>query len=179
MMQNFIFFLLIISSMIFSIMNHPLSIGFMLMIQTMLIVIFSGMMIKSFWFSYSLFLIFLGGMLILFMYMTSIASNEEFKFKINFKNLSFMMIYTLMILMFFIFFNQNFLFFNKINNIEILNLETMKMYFLENNFLLNKMYNFPMNLITIMLINYLFLTLIAVVKITNIFEGPMRPKMNN
>nr|YP_010728538.1 NADH dehydrogenase subunit 6 [Endochironomus tendens]WEF49779.1 NADH dehydrogenase subunit 6 [Endochironomus tendens] len=179
MMQNFIFFLLIISSMIFSIMNHPLSIGLMLMIQTMLIVMFSGMMTKSFWFSYSLFLIFLGGMLILFMYMTSIASNEEFKFKINFKNMILMMIYTMMIMLFFIFLNQNFLFFNNINNIEVLNLETMKMFFLENNFMLNKMYNFPMNLITIMLINYLFLTLIAVVKITNIFEGPLRPKFNN
>nr|YP_010728434.1 NADH dehydrogenase subunit 6 [Endochironomus pekanus]WEF49662.1 NADH dehydrogenase subunit 6 [Endochironomus pekanus] len=178
MMQNFIFFLLIISSVIFSMMNHPLSIGLMLMIQTLLIVIFSGMMAKSFWFSYSLFLIFLGGMLILFMYMTSIASNEEFKFKINFKNLNFLSFYILMILIFFIFLNKNLLFFNKINSIEILNMETMKMFFLENNYLLNKMYNFPMNLITILLINYLFLTLIAVVKITNIFEGPMRPKMN-
>lgn len=47
----------------------------------------------------------------------------------------------------------------------------------ENNFILNKIYNFPVNLITVLLINYLFLTLIATVKITNIFEGPLRSKI--
>nr|WEF49688.1 NADH dehydrogenase subunit 6 [Synendotendipes sp.] len=178
MMQNFIFFLLIMSSLIFSMMNHPLSMGLMLMIQTMLIVIFSGLLTKSFWFSYSLFLIFLGGMLILFMYMTSIASNEEFKFQINFKFIFILFFYFFLISLFFIIFNQKLLFFNKTNNFEILNIDSMKTLFFENNFMLNKMYNFPMNMITIMLINYLFLTLIAVVKITNIFEGPLRPKSN-
>nr|YP_010728473.1 NADH dehydrogenase subunit 6 [Synendotendipes impar]WEF49714.1 NADH dehydrogenase subunit 6 [Synendotendipes impar] len=178
MMQNFIFFLLIMTSLIFSMMNHPLSMGLMLMIQTMLIVIFSGLMTKSFWFSYSLFLIFLGGMLILFMYMTSIASNEEFKFQINLKMLTMLFFYLLFILLFFIILNQKLLFFNKTNNFEILNIDSVKMLFFENNFMLNKMYNFPMNMVTIMLINYLFLTLIAVVKITNIFEGPLRSKTN-
>lgn len=52
----------------------------------------------------------------------------------------------------------------------------IKNLFLENNLTLNKLYNFPINIITILLINYLFLTLIATVKITNIFEGPLRPK---
>jgi NADH-ubiquinone oxidoreductase chain 6 len=45
----------------------------------------------------------------------------------------------------------------------------------KNNFLLIKIYNFPINIITILLVNYLFLTLIATVKITNIFKGPLRP----
>ena len=31
---------------------------------------------------------------------------------------------------------------------------------------LNKLYNFPTNILTVLLINYLFLTLIAAVKIT-------------
>nr|YP_010728408.1 NADH dehydrogenase subunit 6 [Phaenopsectra flavipes]WEF49623.1 NADH dehydrogenase subunit 6 [Phaenopsectra flavipes] len=176
MIQTFMFFLMITSSLIFSLMNHPLAMGLMLMIQTMLIVIFSGMLTKSFWFSYSLFLIFLGGMLILFMYMTSIASNEKFKLKINFKMLILSFFYLFMFMMFFLLFNQKLLLFNKINNIELNNLWNFKNLILENNFMLNKMYNFPMNMITILLINYLFLTLIAVVKITNIFEGPLRPK---
>jgi NADH-ubiquinone oxidoreductase chain 6 len=52
----------------------------------------------------------------------------------------------------------------------------MKTFVNENTIILNKLYNFPTNILTILLINYLFLTLIAVVKITNIFEGPLRPK---
>lgn len=56
------------------------------------------------------------------------------------------------------------------------NLINIKSFITENSFILNKLYSFPINLITILLIIYLFFTLIAVVKITNIFEGPLRPK---
>nr|QUB02918.1 NADH dehydrogenase subunit 6 [Polypedilum unifascium] len=168
--------LLIFSSFMFFSMSHPLSMGLLLMIQTLMIVIFSGLMTKTFWFSYSLFLIFLGGMLILFMYMTSIASNEQFKLKINLFMLVFYSSFFILILMMIFLFSQKLLFFNKIQNLENMNMIMMKSLNIENIFMLNKMYNFPMNLITILLINYLFLTLIATVKITNIFEGPLRPK---
>lgn len=40
---------------------------------------------------------------------------------------------------------------------------------------LNKIYNFPTNLITLLLINYLFLTLLITVKITKKNYGPLRP----
>nr|YP_010288398.1 NADH dehydrogenase subunit 6 [Polypedilum nubifer]UKO31614.1 NADH dehydrogenase subunit 6 [Polypedilum nubifer] len=176
MMQNLMILMMIISSFLFFSMNHPLTMGLMLMIQTFLSILFSGMIFKTFWFSYSLFLIFMGGMLILFMYMTSIASNEQFKFKINVNLMKILVTINLLFLLIFITFNQKLLFFNKIQNFEINNILMMKNLIFENNFMLNKMYNFPMNMITILLINYLFLTLIATVKITNIFEGPLRPK---
>uniref|UniRef100_A0AB39A6P5 NADH-ubiquinone oxidoreductase chain 6 n=1 Tax=Demicryptochironomus spatulatus TaxID=3231394 RepID=A0AB39A6P5_9DIPT len=176
MIQYLMTFLLIISTLLFFLMNHPLSMGVLLMFQTILIALFIGTLTKSFWFSYSLFLIFLGGMLILFMYMTSIASNEMFKISLNLKLiLSLSFIFIIFILMALIF-NFKILFFNKTLNMDTLNLMNMKMMFFENNLTLNKLYNFPMNIITILLINYLFLTLIATVKITNIFEGPLRPK---
>nr|UKO31653.1 NADH dehydrogenase subunit 6 [Dicrotendipes sp. YF-2022] len=176
MIQNLIFFLLVISSFSFSLMNHPLSMGILLMMQTMLIAIFSGTLTKTFWFSYSLFLIFLGGMLILFMYMTSIASNEMFKFSLNVKIMFMFMLFIMTAMLMIFIFDFKMLFFNKILNMDNLNFLDMKNMFSENNLTLNKLYNFPMNLITILLINYLFLTLIATVKITNIFEGPLRPK---
>lgn len=56
------------------------------------------------------------------------------------------------------------------------NLTIIKSFFAENSLNLNKLYSFPINLITVLLIIYLFLALIAVVKITNVFEGPLRPK---
>nr|YP_010587793.1 NADH dehydrogenase subunit 6 [Dicrotendipes pelochloris]WAB46402.1 NADH dehydrogenase subunit 6 [Dicrotendipes pelochloris] len=175
-MQNFLILILIISSLTFSLMNHPLSMGLLLMTQTILIALLTGILTKTFWFSYSLFLIFLGGMLILFMYMTSIASNEMFKFSINIKLLLFMMTLILSFMLFFLIFDFKMFFFNKIFNLDNMNFFDMKNLFTENNLTLNKLYNFPMNIITILLVNYLFLTLIATVKITNIFEGPLRPK---
>ena len=68
------------------------------------------------------------------------------------------------------------LIFNNFINLDNENLIIIKSFMKENSLVLNKLYNFPINLITILLMIYLFLTLIAVVKITNVFEGPLRPK---
>nr|YP_010865978.1 NADH dehydrogenase subunit 6 [Cerapanorpa dubia]WGT92263.1 NADH dehydrogenase subunit 6 [Cerapanorpa dubia] len=174
-MFQFLFLSLsMIFSFIFTQMNHPLAMGLILLIQTLLICMISGLVTKTFWFSYILFLVFLGGMLILFIYMTSLASNEMFTF--SFK-LTFIAIFSIMtsIMMFFII-DQNLWIFNFMNfDMEIMN----KISFLnmnENSLNLTKLYNFPTSFITIMLINYLFLTLIVIVKITNIFYGPLRQK---
>lgn len=63
-------------------------------------------------------------------------------------------------------------------NIEINELSNINSYIIENSLSLNKLYNYPTNLLTILLINYLLITLIAVVKITNLFKGPLRPIFN-
>ena len=63
-------------------------------------------------------------------------------------------------------------------NYETYSIFNIKIFLKENILTLNKLYNFPVNLITIILIIYLFLTLIAVVKISDTFEGPLRPKFN-
>nr|YP_010865900.1 NADH dehydrogenase subunit 6 [Cerapanorpa byersi]ASM82823.1 NADH dehydrogenase subunit 6 [Cerapanorpa obtusa]WGT92106.1 NADH dehydrogenase subunit 6 [Cerapanorpa byersi] len=174
-MFQFLFLSLnMIFSFIFTQMNHPLAMGLILLIQTLLICMISGLVTKTFWFSYILFLVFLGGMLILFIYMTSLASNEMFTF--SFK-LTFIAIFSIMIsIMMFFIIDQNLWIFNFMNfDMEIMN----KISFLnmnENSLNLTKLYNFPTSFITIMLINYLFLTLIVIVKITNIFYGPLRQK---
>jgi NADH-ubiquinone oxidoreductase chain 6 len=132
----------------------------------------SGFITKTFWFSYVLFLIFLGGILVLFIYVTSLASNEIFNFSIKllvFSLLNFLTFYFLLI-----FIDKTLVINNLINN-DNETLTIINTYLIENSLILNKLYNFPINLITIILIIYLFLTLIAVVKITNVFEGPLRP----
>lgn len=116
-------------------------------------------------------------MLILFIYITSLASNETFLFKINvtlIKNLLIITIIFLIIL--FIIDFKSLLINNKITNYDNRNIFLIKNLIEQNNLMLNKIYNFPINIITILLVNYLFLTLIATVKITNIFKGPLRPK---
>lgn len=60
------------------------------------------------------------------------------------------------------------------NNNEINSITQKTSFIQENSIILNKLYNYPTNLINLLIINYLFLTLIAVVKITNIFYGPLR-----
>jgi NADH-ubiquinone oxidoreductase chain 6 len=116
-------------------------------------------------------------MLILFIYITSLASNEIFKFnlKINIINLKFLIIIILIIIILLVDF-KNLIINNKILNNDLLSLFNNNLILNNNLIILNKIYNFPLNLITIILVNYLFITLIAAVKITGIFQGPLRPK---
>nr|QTT60877.1 NADH dehydrogenase subunit 6 [Potthastia sp. XL1561] len=174
MFQFLISFTLMISSTIFMQMKHPMAMGLTLLIQTFVICIITGNYSKTFWFSYILFLIFLGGMLVLFIYVTSLASNEMFSFSMKMFIISMTMLFFCSIFIMLLDSNllTNYFFLNN----EMLNISNMKSFIIENSILLNKLYNFPTNLMTILLINYLFLTLIAAVKITNMFEGPLRPK---
>nr|AVN67483.1 NADH dehydrogenase subunit 6 [Nauphoeta cinerea] len=150
-------------SIMFTQMNHPLAMGLMLLIQTTLIVMITGFMSQSFWFSYILFLIFLGGMLVLFIYVTSLASNEMFSLSTY---LIILVVLLFPILMYT--FNSNYMLKSQENLDISMSLNPMT------NLPLIKLYNLPTNIITILLASYLFLTLIAVVKITNIFYGPLR-----
>nr|AVN68093.1 NADH dehydrogenase subunit 6 [Blattella lituricollis] len=153
-----------ILSIVFTQMNHPLAMGLILLIQTVMISLISGMLSQSFWFSYVLFLIFLGGMLILFIYVTSLASNEMFFLSTKVIIFSILMMFMLIVL-----FSMN-----KLSNTQ--NQEMINFLMLKNPLInsLTKLYNQPTGIITILLASYLFLTLIAVVKITNIFMGPLR-----
>nr|UDF83753.1 NADH dehydrogenase subunit 6 [Trichopsidea sp.] len=173
-MQISMFIYITISTLIFSQINHPMAMGLMLLIQTLLVCIITGSMSKTFWFSYMLFLIFLGGMLILFIYVTSLASNEMFSLSMKLTTISFIILMIMMCMMMV----DKTTIMPFINNTEINQLTNLNSYINENSLNLNKLYNFPTNLMTILLMNYLLLTLIAIVKITNLFYGPLR-QMNN
>lgn len=134
----------------------------------------TGIISKSFWFSYILFLVIIGGMLILFIYISSLASNEKLNFSTQ-PIIKFFIIFNLTIFcIVFIdkFYNMN-IFINEDINNNIFN------YLINENYLsLSKIYNQPNNFLIILLIIYLLLTLVIVVKITNLFNGPLRPKYN-
>lgn len=147
----------------------------MLLRQTLLICLLTGIFSKTFWFSYVLFLVFLGGILVLFIYVTSLASNEIFTFSIKIITLSLSLLTFIVI---FTFFLDSSHLSSLIINTEIQSLVTLETFINEDSLNLNKLYNYPTNIITLLLINYLFLTLIAAVKITNIFQGPLRPSSN-
>nr|QNG56207.1 NADH dehydrogenase subunit 6 [Pediacus taiwanensis] len=167
MFQNLILLLMILS-FLFLFMNHPIAMGSILLIQTFLITLITGIMTFNFWYSYIIFLVMIGGMLILFMYITSIASNEKFLFSTKL-----LMISSLMLLFLFPmkkdFMKSNYLMFNEMFN-------NMKMNFNMNIFM-NKFMFYPHMMLYLMVIIYLFITLIATVKIINIKYGPLRQSL--
>nr|YP_009054341.1 NADH dehydrogenase subunit 6 [Heliconius pachinus]AIJ02034.1 NADH dehydrogenase subunit 6 [Heliconius pachinus] len=176
MMKFFLSNLIMLISFFMFFTNNPLSMGLFILIQTLLTCILSGMMINTYWFSYILFLIFLGGLLVLFIYVSSIASNELFKISIFNKILMLLSIIFLFMLSFY--FKNNLYWMNLYFNDEMLNFFNLFLFSNnEYNFNLAKLYNEQTYFLMMMLIIYLFITLIAVVKITNIFFGPLRSIM--
>nr|ANJ70451.1 NADH dehydrogenase subunit 6 [Hydrochus sp. BMNH1425167] len=154
----------LLTATIFTMLNHPMSMGFMLLIQTIMISTITGFLNFNWWFSYILFIIMVGGMLVLFIYMTSIASNEKFKFSYKIMMIMFMMMMIMVINMLL----DNYLFEysnNHLHNIENIN---------NINIILNKFLCLPSNMIMFTMIIYLLITLIAVVKIADIKKGPLR-----
>nr|YP_009349880.1 NADH dehydrogenase subunit 6 [Pseudorhynchus crassiceps]AQM40028.1 NADH dehydrogenase subunit 6 [Pseudorhynchus crassiceps] len=161
------------NSLIFTQINHPLAITLTIIIQTLLVAIITGLSTSSFWFSYILFLVFLGGMLVLFIYISSLASNELFSISVKYLSITLMLITLLFILSLSI----DYMYQLNINS-DMITLNNSLISSIPNNSNLNlmKLYNNPTNYITLMLVSYLLLTLIVIVKITNIFYGPLRQK---
>nr|YP_003204874.1 NADH dehydrogenase subunit 6 [Rhopaea magnicornis]ACO92574.1 NADH dehydrogenase subunit 6 [Rhopaea magnicornis] len=155
----------LISSIIFLFLKHPLSMGLILLIQTITISLTMGFFNLNFWYSYILFLVMIGGMLVLFIYMTSVASNEKFMF--SFKIMMLIMLLTIITLIMLMLIDPYY------SNLNSLYTETLN-YQYNYTLSLNKFLSPPMNMILLMLIIYLLITLIAVVKITNIKKGPLR-----
>jgi NADH-ubiquinone oxidoreductase chain 6 len=146
--------------------RHPLAIGLILLIQTLATALITGIITSTFWFSYILFLVFLGGILVLFIYVTSLASNEIFSVSTSrVLILSSIMLLRIVVLLFW----DSFLNTTWINPLE-------STFFLSNplSVSLAKLYTHPTSILTLTLVVYLLLTLIVVVKITNVQEGPLR-----
>lgn len=157
-------------SYLFIFLKHPLRLGGILFTQTSLAALARSYLFINSWYRYILFLIIIGGILILFIYMTRIASNEKFlipsKWKI-FRNCFFIRVF----LISYSFFNDTF--------IEKLISTKWNFFWLDESFkpwTLSKFFNEPFYQIIIFLIIYLFLTLIATVKISGKPKGSLRQK---
>nr|AZZ89060.1 NADH dehydrogenase subunit 6 [Plectoderini sp. SX-2018] len=153
------------NSFISPFMKHPLSLGFFLMMQTIFMCMHSSMLMSSSWYGYIMFITMIGGLMIMFMYMSSIASNEKFYMINNKINLIILM--TILILMFT----------NKDSTLE----ETTKM--MENKILIINneemkstskfMMKYKSNLTIITMVT-LLITMISVTNISSTFEGPLK-----
>nr|URX53964.1 NADH dehydrogenase subunit 6 [Cryptotermes domesticus] len=150
-----------LSSMMFTQMNHPLAMGMMLLLQTTMMCLISGLMHQSFWFQYILFMVFIGGMLVLFIYVTSLASNEMFSLSTKMLLMSASMMMVSMTA-------------SKWTNHDSSDSTTYNTTSDEIILMTSKLYNQPSGTLTILMALYLLMTLIVVVKITNVSKGPLR-----
>ena len=159
-MINTILTLIFFINLIFIFIFHPLAIIFVLIIQCLFISLIIHRITHFPWFSYTLILVFLGGILILFMYISNIASNEIFK-----PNLKILI--PLVVIPLITFFitkpKQNFSSESKV---------------LENdqfsNLIIFKPFSLSIIPVTLLMASYIILTLLTVVKIRKINQGPLR-----
>nr|UPL65231.1 NADH dehydrogenase subunit 6 [Scantius aegyptius rossii] len=148
----------IISIMLIQV-NHPISMGLLIIAQTMNISLIIGLISGSFWLSYIIIIVMLSGMLVLFIYMASIASNEKFYSNIKFIYLMFISISLGMLLQWML---EPVLMENtKLQNTN--NLEMLLMINMINN-----------NKIIILMVLYLFFSMFIISSIVNVSEGPLR-----
>nr|AEP27621.1 NADH dehydrogenase subunit 6 [Brachytemnus porcatus] len=168
-MLAYLFTLSWIFAMIFIFLNHPLSLGSILLIQTILVTLTTSSFYMNSWFGYILFLVMIGGMLVMFLYMTSIASNEKFKLPKKMM-ISAIFIITILFLLFIII-NDDFFSFL---------INYMKVNFTQSNLpsktALKKFFSFPDMQMMIVLMIYLFITLIASVKIVGKSKNTLRQR---
>nr|WLW10972.1 NADH dehydrogenase subunit 6 [Arboridia sp. 1 NZ-2023a] len=153
----FMKFMVMISSML-PFMKNPMSMGLLLMLQTMIMIMFMNKIMYTSWFAMITFLMMIGGLLIIFSYMSSIASNEKFKVKFNLM---------LIILIMMIIIDELILDY-QINEKQQINLTT------SSDLSLIKIYNYKSMYMTIMLVLYLLITMISISKIVKHHEGPLR-----
>nr|UPL65322.1 NADH dehydrogenase subunit 6 [Opistholeptus burmanus] len=150
--------LMLTNTFIFMWMNHPLTITISIIMQTLLVSITTVMNSSNSWFSYIIVISMLSGMLVLFMYMSNVASNEKFNSSVKLFMLSLMLLITL-----------------------LLTIETMEIYPINSmpgneNISLMNLFNKNNYMVTMIMILYLFITMIVISYIVNIQEGPLRAK---
>nr|UPX88249.1 NADH dehydrogenase subunit 6 [Sida crystallina] len=164
LLQNLLLPVLSLNVLIFAAQSHPLSMGLNLLTITILIAMISGMTIKSFWLSYMLVLILLGGLLVIFIYVTLLASNELFVTKFNYlAGAMYLSIFSLFSLM----------------KSEEVPAESGSNHnsFESFSLIITKFYSYELSKLTMFLILYLLLTLIVVVYNTKIEQSPLRSQM--
>nr|YP_010502898.1 NADH dehydrogenase subunit 6 [Nephotettix malayanus]UXD78675.1 NADH dehydrogenase subunit 6 [Nephotettix malayanus] len=141
-------------------LKTPMSMGVLLLIQTILSTLILAKIMDSSWVPMIMFLMFIGGLLILFMYMSSIASNEKFSPK--------MMIFIMFMIMMILPLEELMTEMHSENSLMIsISKESISMV---------KIYNKKTLMMTVLLFMYMFLTMIVVTKIIKIYKGPLRAK---
>nr|AZL93383.1 NADH dehydrogenase subunit 6 [Pimpla luctuosa] len=143
---------------------NPINLTLLLIMLTILISLKLNMMINS-WSSYIIFLIMIGGLMIIFMYIMSLANNELFSFNFKYMILNSikflpLMIFFLMMMKLYFYWNNNFIWYNYLNL----------------NFNLNfyEIYHSNYSKMIFFIMNYLFYSMICIMNICYKMKLPLR-----
>nr|AIC09096.1 NADH dehydrogenase subunit 6 [Gasteruption sp. M19] len=169
--------LLMIPKKLFS--NNPLMMNMILCLVTLMYSLSMSLLSSTFWFSMIMFLMMIGGLLILFLYFTSISPNEFNNIPYN-TMISLLMkisMIMLMIMLIMYYYSHNdYLIMNswkKSNEINY-NINNKMNYIFSSNFI----YSYPIYKITLLIIIYLFYTLFIINKLCLNSKKPLRKFKN-
>nr|AOY39471.1 NADH dehydrogenase subunit 6 [Cerophytidae sp. BMNH 900085] len=145
---------LLVLSFLMLFINNPLILSILILLFALNVTYYLTFLTNSSWFSYILFIIMIGGLLILFVYMSSMSSTNKFKFH-----------YFYFFTLFFLSIDFKFLIYNE-NSLNFLNDKSL-------NFMI-KFFNYPNMYLIMFLIIYLLLMLIIVFFLVDVNLGPFR-----
>ena len=148
--MSIIFMLILLNRLLY--INHPISLGFILIFYALATGLLS-LMLSSSWFFYLLVLVFLGGVIILIIYIRTLSANE--KFFIPYTRVS-----PLLVILFTL--TLGFLYeFNKSTSLR------------SSSCFISNVYEQSNSSLTLVLIIYLLLTILCVVKLVKFEKGPL------
>jgi hypothetical protein len=131
---------------------HPISLGLVLIFYSLLIGV-ARIMIRAPWFFYLLVLVFLGGVIILIIYIRTLAANEKFRAPTSFR----------VFILIFIIIGASF---------TIISYNYRNKTSFNINIVIN-LYEYSNGSLSIFLITYLLITMICVVKLVKFEKGPL------
>lgn len=155
--MNFFLFLSATIRIIYLFSSNPISFIVIIIIQTVLICLIAWLKINLTWFSFILFLIFLGGLLVLFIYIARLARNEKIRPSVDRATKIFFI--GVVFLAVTIYIKNSQLIIN-----EYLIIEKS----------LNLIYSSSIIILITITILYLLFTLVVVVKVANKFNAPIK-----
>nr|QUO99345.1 NADH dehydrogenase subunit 6 [Melanaphis sacchari] len=162
---KFILLINLFMAIMLTMMKSPISSNLIILIQTMTLTMMINMIMKTSWISLMIFILYIGGLMIIFLYISSIAFNE-LNINKNYKKFFLKLIFTLMLI-----------FYIKLNlNLENFSFENK--FIFEDNYYLMNMFMLPNNLMIYFIMLILFFMLILIIWMLKINKGPIRQKNN-
>nr|AIX92141.1 NADH dehydrogenase subunit 6 [Monomachus antipodalis] len=176
-MNFFIYIYMFLIILLLNLKNfHPLILGIFLLLMTIFISMNLSFMKDMFWYTYLMFLVMVGGILVLFLYFASFSGN--FKFSVNFKSypilLMCVVLFKFLLEMIMYDFYSFLLIFDSLKNetLSIFSLVSLEKIMNFNYSLM--MYIYPLNMMTLFTFMYLLLTLTGVVKMCMKYNFSLR-----
>lgn len=154
---------------------HPLTLNLLLIFYIIIICLKINFLKNIYWYSYVLFLVIIGGLIILFLYFTSLASNQLFYLKFNFRIYLFLKLFYLFLIFIYLYFRvENWILNNFIivNNLEIFSLEILNIDY-EQYLYIDLIKDFCLS-INLYLVRYLFIIIVCLVLICLKVNIPIR-----